>query len=150
MPPEIEELERMIDEVLALLDEALSIPSIPTERIEELLEALEYLNHEIELLEGGAETDFPTDKGQFPSSNVNGYAWNPKTGKMLVQFHGKYPQAEGPTYEYDDVDQNTFNIINKGQVAPRTSGKNGFHEWRKNLAPSHGASVYALLREGNK
>ncbi len=90
------------------------------------------------------------EPAQFPSSNINAYTFDPQTGKMLVQFHGKYPNAAGPVYLYDNVSPNEYSIINKGQIAPRTSGKNGFHEWKKNISPSHGASVYALLKEGGK
>lgn len=90
--------------------------------------------------------DLPT--ADYPSSNVNGYKYDPESGDMLVQFHGPYPNAAGPIYKYSGVQPFVFDIIRRGAVGPKTSGKNRYHQWFKGVTPSHGASVNALLKAG--
>ena len=85
----------------------------------------------------------------YESSNINAFKYDPKTQKLIVKFQGKYPKQNGPVYAYDGVPKNIFDVFARGAVAPKTSGKNRWHRWRKGVTPSHGASMYALIREGN-
>lgn len=98
----------------------------------------------------GAEPLEPSNMtpGGFPSSNINGFKYDPQSKQLLVQYHGPYPQAAGPIYRYTNVPQNTFDVVSRGQVGPRTSGQNRYHKWQRNISPSLGASVNALIKEG--
>jgi len=93
-----------------------------------------------------SEPDLPA--AEFPSSQVNGFRYDPKTQKMQVQFHGKFPEAAGPQYEYENVPQWMFDIFSRGAVGPTTSGSNGFHRWKKDKMPSYGAAMNHLIKAG--
>ncbi|MEN6512261.1 MAG: KTSC domain-containing protein [Chloroherpetonaceae bacterium] len=101
----------------------------------------------LQLLNRMDSTGIP--EGSFPSSNVNGFQYDPKNQELLVQFHGPYPQAAGPVYRYAGVPQYIFNIISRGQIGPLTSGRNRYHAWHRGITPSLGAAVNALLKAGN-
>ncbi len=119
--------------------------------MEQVFELIELESGSVEgLAPQGAAPLEPTNMspGAFPSSNINGFKYDPKSQQLLVQFHGPYPQAAGPIYRYNGVPQNTFDVVSRGAVGPRTSGQNRYHKWQRNIAPSLGASVYALIREG--
>ena len=96
-----------------------------------------------------APVNFDIPEGEHLSSNVEGFAYDPEKGEMKVQFHGPFPHAKGPVYAYSGVPESVFDIIRKGAIPPRTSGSNKYHTWHKNKTPSHGASVNALLKNGN-
>lgn len=85
---------------------------------------------------------------EYPSSNVNGLKYDPKKQEMYLQFHGPYPQSAGPVYKYSGVPKFIFDVISRGAVAPKTSGKNRYHQWFKGITPSLGASVNSLLKAG--
>lgn len=128
-----------------------------TEELENLLvQAMEHVANRIQELrsEGSVEGLQPQGTqqippGEFPSSNVNGFKYDPKNQEMLVQFHGPYPQAAGPTYKYSGVPKFIFDIISRGAVGPKTSGQNRYHSWFRGVTPSLGASVNSLLKAGN-
>ena len=84
----------------------------------------------------------------YPSSNIFGFNYNPEDKKLMIKFMGKDIADGGPVYSYDGVPPYMFDIIKRGAVAPKTSGKNKYHEWYKGKTPSHGASVYALIKQG--
>lgn len=88
-------------------------------------------------------------ESEIESSNVNGFKFDPKTGKLLVQFHGKYPLREGPVYQYSGFPPFLFDILKRGAIAPKTSGTSPFHDWHRGISPSLGASVNAILKAGN-
>ncbi len=88
------------------------------------------------------------DPAPHESSNINAFKYDPKSKKLIVKFQGKFPSQNGPVYSYEGVPQNIFNVFRRGAVVPRTSGRNAWHRWQKGIAPSHGASMYALIREG--
>ena len=82
------------------------------------------------------------------SSQINGFQYDPESGKLQVQFHGKYPQAAGSEYEYDDVPPWVFDLFQRGAIGPKTSGENRWHRWEKGKTPSHGAAMNALIKAG--
>lgn len=88
------------------------------------------------------------EPGPYPSSNVNSFKYNPKTGTLFVKFHGKESADSGPIYRYQNVPLNVYDVFSKGRVAPKTSGQNRYHRWIRGVTPSLGASLYALIREG--
>ena len=82
----------------------------------------------------------------YPSSNINGFKYNYKTGKLLVKFMGKDTADSGPTYSYEGVPKFIYDTFARGAVPPHTSGKNKWHQWEKGVMPSLGAAMYHLIR----
>jgi hypothetical protein len=104
---------------------------------------------------GTGEGQLPTggkvpqmEQAPFESSNISGFRYEPEDQSLFIQFLGKHPDRNGPVYKYGGVPVNLFNLLRRGAIAPRTSGKNAWHRWEKGKVPSHGASAYALIREG--
>ena len=147
-----------MDEFIAFMERYLQLVEEATPDLteEESAAINEFIREAMEFIQAGGADVAPTPPpvpeplpaGDFPSSNVNVFRYNPETKEMEVQFHGPYPKAEGPIYSYQGVPPYVFEIIKKGSFAPRTSGKNQYHEWRRGKLPSLGATVYALLIEG--
>ncbi len=90
----------------------------------------------------------PLEPGPYPSSNVNAFKYDPRNGTLFVKFHGKDSADSGPTYRYQGVPLNIYDVFSKGRVGPKTSGQNQYHRWIKGVTPSLGASLYALIRNG--
>lgn len=90
----------------------------------------------------------PLDQAPHESSNINAFKYDPKTGKLFVKFQGKYPEQNGPVYSYEGVPKNIYDVFRRGAVAPKTSGSNAWHTWKEGVTPSHGAAMYALIRQG--
>jgi len=143
-----------------MVEDALALVKTLTQQIlanekefsdQELEKMWQVLQRAVEFLEGQeittAGTPIDIKQGEFPSSNVEGFKYDPDTKEMFVQFHGPYPNAKGPIYSYGNVPPFLYDIISKGRVAPKTSGKSPYHDWQKGVSPSLGASVYALLRD---
>jgi hypothetical protein len=82
---------------------------------------------------------------QFPSSNVAGMKYDPRSGKLLVKFHGENKE---PVYQYDGVPPQIFQILQHGNAFAKTKGKNKFGEWWPMKNPSIGASVNQYLKAG--
>lgn len=90
----------------------------------------------------------PLQPGPYPSSNVNAFKYDPRSGTLFVKFHGKDSAESGPTYRYEGIPLNIYDVFSKGRVAPKTSGENRYHRWIRGVTPSLGASLYALIRNG--
>lgn len=92
--------------------------------------------------------EIPIPPAPYPSSNINGFQYDPESKQLLVKFQGKYPQQNGPVYKYEGVPDFIFNVFSRGAVAPKTSGRNAWHTWKKGVTPSHGAAMAALIKNG--
>lgn len=90
----------------------------------------------------------PLEPAPHESSNINAFRYDPESQKLFVKFQDKYPHQNGPVYSYEGVPKNIYEVFRRGAVAPRTSGSNAWHTWKEGVTPSHGASMYALIREG--
>lgn len=88
------------------------------------------------------------EQAPHESSNINAFRYDPKTGKLFVKFQGKYPQQNGPVYAYEGIPKNIYDVFRRGAVAPKTSGSNAWHTWKEGVSPSHGAAMYALIKQG--
>lgn len=88
----------------------------------------------------------PDLKQAGPSSNVEGFAYDPENNSLYVRFLGEHPNRNGPVYEYDNVPENIFNLFRTGAVPARTNGKNRWGSWWKGKTPSLGASLFTLIK----
>jgi hypothetical protein len=74
------------------------------------------------------------------SSNIFGFRYNPKDGKLKVRFQS------GSVYEYDKVPPNLFNAFRQGSAAAKTQGQNQFGRWWVGKNPSLGAAFHEYIR----
>lgn len=88
------------------------------------------------------------EQGPYPSSNINSFKYNPETRELFIKFHGRETANSGPTYSYQNIPPNIYEVFRRGAVGPRTSGSNRYHTWHRNILPSLGAAAYQLIREG--
>lgn len=84
-----------------------------------------------------------------PSSNIESFGYDDKTGRLLVRFLGKHPNREGPIYAYGGVPKQIFDLFQRGAIPARTDGRNKWGRWWKGKVPSLGASMYTLIKGGN-
>lgn len=85
----------------------------------------------------------------MPSSNVAGMQYDNKTGDLRVQFLGKYPNRNGPIYEYGPIPKVMAELLLSGAIPARTKGQNKWGKWFPGKNPSAGASVFTLLKNRN-
>lgn len=90
----------------------------------------------------------PLEPAPNESSNINAFRYDPKNEQLYVKFQGKYPSQNGPVYSYQGVPPYIFDVFRRGSVAPKTSGRNAWHRWKEGVTPSHGAAMYALIKQG--
>lgn len=76
------------------------------------------------------------------SSNIYGYRYNPKSGKLLVRFNS------GSVYQYEGVPKAVFDVFGNGAVPAKTSGENRWGRWWQGKIPSLGAAFYQMIRQG--
>jgi hypothetical protein len=79
------------------------------------------------------------------SSNVAGMRYDPRSGRLLVKFHG---EGRDPVYQYDSVPPQIFDILQHGNAFAQTKGKNRWGEWWPMKNPSLGAAVNQYLKAG--
>ena len=155
MNPEEEanELEDLLQELLAGIQEIIQSGEVLSDEFQGYLaETLNRLTNRIDELRtqiGAGPIQTPEiPPGPHPSSNINGFNYDPKSGKLFVKFQDKYPGTNGPVYSYEGIPPYIFDIFKRGAVAPKTSGKNKWHTWKKGVTPSLGASMNALIKGG--
>lgn len=90
----------------------------------------------------------PLEQAPHESSHINAFRYDPTSKKLYVKFQDKFPNTNGPVFSYEGIPQNIFDIFKRGAVGPKTSGKNAWHTWKKDTLPSHGAAMYALIKQG--
>jgi len=88
------------------------------------------------------------DEAPFPSSNVNSFKYDPKKKRLFVKFMGRETANSGPTYRYEGVPPFIYEVFRRGAVGPKTTGKNQYHAWHKNILPSLGAALHWLIKSG--
>ena len=147
-----------MDDVIALLQQLMQQAGNLADDLSEaeMQQVLTIFNEAIQLIqEQGQQAPIETpeqaqgiENAPFPSSNINGFNYNPDSQELKVQFHGPYPQAAGPIYSYSGVPKYIFDIFARGSVGPRTSGQNRYHKWQRGVTPSHGAAMSALIKAG--
>lgn len=145
----IEEIKSALKQLVAMLSQRGK--PLSNDLKVKLAQVLEFAANRIQELRGEEEPppqepDVP--KAPYPSSQINGFQFDPKSGELLVQFHGPYPKAEGPVYSYKGVPSYIFDVFARGAVGPKTSGQNRYHKWIKGVTPSLGGALNALIKAG--
>lgn len=128
-------IDELDDETMVALAELLNAAS---ERLSKTQGDLEGLQPNQQQIESG-----------MPSSNVEGFAYDDKTNRLLVRFLGEHPNRNGPVYAYEGVPKNIFELFQRGAVPARTDGRNRWGRWWKGKSPSIGASLYTLIKNQN-
>jgi hypothetical protein len=90
----------------------------------------------------------PVPAPKIPSSNVDSFGYDDKTGRLLVRFLGDYPNRNGPIYAYQGVPKVIFELFQAGAIPARTNGSNKWGSWWKGKTPSLGASLSTLIKGG--
>lgn len=141
-------IANIIDLASSMIDE------IDDETMIALADLLNAAAEKLNRITGGGEDigDIGGGRGDLtpamPSSNVEGFAYDDKTGRLLVRFLGKHPNKNGPIYGYEGVPPNIFEIFRKGAIPAKTNGKNKWGEWWQGKYPSIGAAMYHLIKAG--
>lgn len=122
--------------------------TFPTPVTRDLLANPSQLNATIEQLQGVLPQGQPPVIDGIPhadlnSSNVWGAAYDPRTGKMKVRFHG------GSEYEYDGIPKTIFDAFIHGNAASKTKGQNQYGSWWPGKNPSMGAALNQYIKAGN-
>lgn len=76
------------------------------------------------------------------SSNIYGFRYDPKSGRLLVRFNS------GSIYRYDGIPKGVYQIFEQGAIPARTNGQNRWGRWWQGKIPSLGAAFYQLIRQG--
>lgn len=150
---EIELLEQLVDELLRGIQDILQSGETLSDEFQGVIaRELEATTQRIDQLRGEIEPGSQQSIGPItpamPSSNVEGFAYDDKTGRLLVRFLGKHPDPNGPIYAYEGVPANIFEIFRKGAIPAKTNGRNKWGEWWQGKYPSIGAAMYHLIRAG--
>jgi KTSC domain len=106
----------------------------------ELNRVIHDLSQKITTPSGEVQDGIP--KSDLQSSNVYGFAYNPRDQSLFVRFNN------GGIYEYGDVPPSIFKIFARGAVPARTTGQNQWGKWWRGKFPSLGAAFYQMIREG--
>jgi len=146
-------LEALLDELLRGIQDVIQSGEVLSDEFQGILaQELDQLTTQIDILRGAETVTPPANRNiepaGHPSAQINGFNYDPQSKQLSVKFQGDYPQENGPVYSYDGVPQHIFDLFARGAVAPKTSGKNDWHEWKQGLAPSLGASMNALIKGG--
>lgn len=123
------------------------LATYPDPELRALLNNRDQLDHTIHQLHAMMPSGEQPSQGGIPhadinSSNIYGFRYDPKTGKLLVRFQG------GSVYGYDGVPGNVFKAFQNGAIPAKTNGRNRWGVWWRGKMPSLGASFYELIRQG--
>ena len=148
-------IDRILNTLMQLIDDGVQIPDEVIQAVTEILgEKIRELSQRAPstpvqpIIQGQEEPAVNHGETPYPSSNINAFRYDPKTGKLIVKFMGKDVANAGPTYSYEGVPSYIFDILRRGAVGPKTSGANRWHRWKEGVTPSHGAAMAALIKAG--
>jgi hypothetical protein len=97
------------------------------------------LSQKVTLPVGEVQGGIP--KADLQSSNIYGFAYDPRNGVLRVRFQG-----DG-IYEYGGVPPQIFKAFQRGAIPAKTNGQNEYGKWWEGKSPSLGASFYQLIRD---
>lgn len=107
----------------------------------QLQQVIERLSQEMPA--GAPQQTDGVPKADINSSNIYGFQYSPKSGKLLVRFQG------GSVYGYDGIPPAIFQIFQAGAIPAKTNGKNQYGRWWRGKNPSLGAAFHQLIKLGN-
>ncbi len=107
----------------------------------QLTQLVERLNREMPRGEPAVSPE-GVEHAPLQSSNIWGFRYNPKSGKLLVKFNS------GSVYGYEGVPPFVFKIFASGAIPAKTNGQNSHGKWWKGKSPSLGASFFSLVKMG--
>jgi hypothetical protein len=153
---ELQEFQGLLQELLQAIQLSMqSGEALPDELQGQIAQTLEMLFNRIEELmgqEAGEIPNIPQAEPELqqsgPSSNIESFGYDDKTGRLLVRFLGQHPNRNGPVYGYQNVPKQIFELFRQGAVPARTDGKNKWGKWWKGKVPSLGASMFTLIKGG--
>ena len=144
-----------MNDFIALVEQIISLAGESANELsdEEASAVNVFIQNALQFIQEKKDEEIPEEPPEvpasdIPSSNVNGFSYNPKTQELLVQFHGPYPQAEGSIYKYSGLSPFLFEILKKGAVPALTTGSNSWGKWWRGKNPSLGSTVNAILKVG--
>lgn len=145
----LQELRALLQELMAAVEQVLaSGEELPDDLQMQLAQTFSLLMDRYEeASQRGAAPVVPKMDQAMPSSNVEGFAYDPKAQKLFVRFLGQYPDRNGPVYSYDGVPHNIFNLFRHGMIPAKTNGQNQWGRWWKGKFPSIGAAMYQLIKQ---
>lgn len=107
-----------------------------------------------ELFKGGEERGETQLKGRaqpfesaMKSSNLSAATFDPDSSKMRILFRAKEGGKGGTVYEYENMDEETFNQMTGGEAKPVTEGSNKFGVWFNTKNPSIGATFSKFIKK---
>jgi hypothetical protein len=104
----------------------------------------------IQQLEQGVTPPIPDmPQAEIPSSNIDAFRYDDKSGRLFVKFLGKFPNRQGPVYSYSGIPKPIVDLFQRGAIPARTDGQNKWGKWWKGKVPSLGASLYTLIKTAN-
>lgn len=118
-----------------------------------LVQVFEHVAERIQQLRAQEEAPItPTtpevEPAPFESAQVRAFKYDPKSQDLYVKFQDKFPQTNGPVYRYSNVPKFIYDVFSRGAVGPKTTGRNAWHAWKKDVMPSLGAALNALIKAG--
>lgn len=147
MEERIEELKNALRLILQMVSQR-GAP-LPQELKGLLAQVIEHVGNRIQQLRTGGPgitPPTPVPPAGIPSSNVAGMDYDDETGRLLVQFLGKYPNRQGPIYQYGGIPRVIAELLQRGMIPARTKGQNRWGAWWPGKVPSLGASLYTLIK----
>lgn len=152
----IEELKNALREIVALITtsgkpmspEVKQMLANVMEHVANRIQQLRTEESPVEELEQPPPELPQVEPAGFPSSQIHAFKYDPKNKNLVVKFQDKYPGTNGPVYSYSGVPEFIFDVFRRGAVAPKTSGQNAWHRWKRGVTPSLGASMAALIKNG--
>lgn len=144
----LQELEALLAELLQAINEFMATgEQFTDDEMGMVARTLEMLSNRIfEARSLNTTPQQPPLQEAMPSSNVEGFSYDDQNRRLYVRFLGKYPDRNGPVYQYENVPEVIFNLFRSGAVPARTDGRNRWGRWWKGKVPSIGASLYSLVK----
>src|SRR5271154_1592276 len=143
-------LQEVMAEIISIVNETVAAgEKIDDATMSAVADVIEKITQRILQLRLTVPVETPKlDEAPFPSSNVNSFKYDPQTKRLFVKFMGPKTANSGPTYRYEGVPEFIYEVFRRGAVGPKTTGKNQYHAWHKNVLPSLGAAMNWLVKAG--
>ena len=143
----MQSLETALGDILKGIQDTMQSGEILSDEFQgQLAQTITALTTRIDELRGQTVPPIPPLEKSIPSSVINAFKYDPKNGKLLVQFKGKFPNEEGSIYSYGGVPPQVFDLFRRGAIPAKSNGKNAWGTWWRGKAPSAGSSMNVLLK----